>query len=1033
VIPNNPILPVLENQPIFYQEHAPCAPENTGWNGFADKGGLAGQTRLVCWGKHCLFDAGGLCYHDCMKSSGLPPLYLIDAYGLIYRSYFAFLTRPLRNSAGKNVSALFGFARTIVSLLDDGAPVADSMSRLKDKPEKPVRIAAVFDSRIPTFRHKMYPEYKANRQKAPEDLHEQVPLVEEFLTALGVQCLKVEGFEADDIIATLAEKCRSEKRQCYIFSSDKDLLQLAGGGIFELRPAKINRNNETASVKAGNAGQGPAWELIGPDEVKAEWGVEPSRVLDLLSLTGDASDNVPGVKGIGEKTAVKLMVRYGSLDEIYKNIAAIEGAAGKKISEGKESAYFSQSLIRLRSDVPLPVNGVDELSTENLDRSAGASVLMREGVRQTAKQLDKNAKSDTARNALNAQSVQNAQGEETARTAGVGFPPPDRSLLGDGDYKTILDLEELKSVLEQAKKQKLLALDFETDSLDAWHSRPIGISLAVKPKEAFYVPVAPHGVKGDGNGEGSAYIKPEKVRAMLLSVLEDCEMTIAAHNAKFDYKVSRGWGVERWKCKIWDTMTAAWLVDPERNNYSMDSLVAYTFDCSTTRYVDIVPKGCAFDAVSLETATQYSGEDADYCIRLKHYLEPMLKETESLSLFENLEMPLLPILAEMEGAGIKIEPKSLSDYGKELAVELDQIQGETWKTVGHEFNLASTKQLQDVLFKERKLTPGKKTKTGYSTDAAALEELAREDPVPALILRHRTLAKLKSTYVDTLADMADSERRLHTNFVQTGTATGRLSSREPNLQNIPIRAEEGRRIREAFVAGPNCVLVSADYSQIELVVLAHLSGDENLISAFREDRDVHARTASLIFGINESDVKSEQRRMAKTINFGVIYGMSAFRLSNELNISRTDAANFISAYFKTYSGVRQFIENVIQKTEQTGYVTTISGRRRYIPTINSRNKTEKSAAERIAVNTPIQGSAADIVKTAMINLDRRLAAERSNARILLQVHDELILECPKADAAETTALVKAEMEQAVNLLVPLRVSVETGRRWGDFH
>jgi DNA polymerase-1 len=960
----------------------------------------------------------------------MPPLYLIDAYGLIYRSYFAFLTRPLRNSAGKNVSALFGFARTVISLLDDGAPAADSNGRMRDKFVKPLRLAAVFDSRTPTFRHEMYSEYKANRQKAPEDLHEQVPLVEEFLTALGIQCLKVEGFEADDIIATLAEKCRNENRHCYILSSDKDLLQLVGGGIYELRPAKINRSKE-----AGVSSSGPAWELAGPDEVKAEWGVEPSKVLDLLSLTGDSADNIPGVKGIGDKIAVKLMARYGSLDAIYKNIAAIEGATGRKMSEGKESAYFSQSLIRLRSDVSLPVNSVDELSTENLNRSAGAVVLMREGIRQSAKQLDSSVKVQAAQSGANTAHSEHSAQETSAQntqTNGAGFPPPDQALLGDGVYKTILDIVELKSVLEQARKQKLLALDFETDSLDAWHARPIGISLALKPREAFYVPVAPHGVTAEGDA-GSAFNDPDKVRALFSSIFADEEMTVVAHNAKFDYKVSRGWGIDRWQCKIWDTMVAAWVADPERNNYSLDSLVAYTFDCTPTRYVDIVPKGSTFDVVSLETATRYSGEDADFSVRLKHYLEPLLKNNGGLNLFENLEMPLLPILAEMEGEGIKIEPKALTSYGKELAQELDQIQETTWKTVGHEFNLASTKQLQDVLFVERKLTPGKKTKTGYSTDAAALEELAREDPVPALILRHRTLSKLKSTYVDTLADMADSEGRLHTNFVQTGTATGRLSSREPNLQNIPIRAEEGRRIREAFIAKKDGVLISADYSQIELVVLAHLSGDENLISAFREDRDVHARTASLIFGIDESEVKYEQRRMAKTINFGVVYGMSAFRLANELNISRTEASNFIAAYFNTYSGVRQFIEDIIKKTEQSGYVTTISGRRRYIPTINSRNKTEKSAAERVAVNTPIQGSAADIVKTAMLKLDGRLKKERSRARLLLQVHDELILECPQEDAAKTAILVKAEMEQAESLSIPLRVSVETGNRWGDFH
>ncbi|MCL2196130.1 MAG: DNA polymerase I [Treponema sp.] len=971
-----------------------------------------------------------------MKNA-LPPLYLIDAYGLIYRSYFAFLTRPLRNNAGKNVSALFGFARTVVSLLYDGAPVAGINGKLLDKPQKPLRLAAIFDSRVPTFRHQMYSEYKANRQKAPEDLHEQVPLVEEFLITLGIQCLKAEGFEADDIIATLAEKCKKENRQCYILSSDKDLLQLVGGGIYELRPAKINRS------EAIPTSSGPVWDLVGPDEVKAEWGVEPERVLDLLSLIGDSADNITGVKGIGEKIAVKLMARYGSLDDIYKNIAAIEGSTGRKISEGKESAYFSQSLIRLRNDVELAITSIDDLSAEELNRSAGAKVLMREGIRQSAKLLDPNVSinslpraeedGNSADAALAEQNVNGQTAEENIQQREEAvFGAADSSLLGDGVYKAILNFDELKTLIEQIKKQKFAAIDFETDSLDAWNSRPIGISLALKPKEGFYIPVAPHGV-GSATGENQDFLDPGKVRALFSPLFADKEITIAAHNAKFDYKVSRGWGIDRWQCKIWDTMVASWLADPERNNYSLDSLVAYTFDCSPIKYTDIVPKGANFDAVSLETAVRYSGEDVDFCVRLKHYIEPVLKKIDALNLFENLEMPLLPILAEMEGEGIKIEPKALVEYGKELAVELNQIQSETWKTVGHEFNLASTKQLQEVLFVERKLTPGKKTKTGYSTDAAALEELAREDPVPALILRHRTLSKLKSTYVDTLAGMADSEGRLHTNFVQTGTATGRLSSREPNMQNIPIRAEEGRRIREAFIAKPGCVLISADYSQIELVVLAHLSGDKNLISSFESGKDVHIRTAALIFGIDESLVKTEQRRMAKTINFGVIYGMSAFRLANELSISRTEAQNFITAYFNTYSGVSRFIENTIKKVEQQGYITTISGRRRYIPTINSRNKTEKSAAERVAVNTPIQGSAADIVKTAMLNLDKRLVKENSPAKILLQVHDELILECPENNAEETVKLIKAEMEKAASLVIPLRVTAETGKRWGDFH
>ena len=923
------------------------------------------------------------------------PLFLIDAYGLVYRSYFAFLSRPLLNPEGKNVSALFGFARTLVTLLDTGAPAAEG------KTKKPLRLAAVFDPRTPTFRHKMYPEYKATRQKTPEDLHAQVPLVEEVLAALGVPSLLVSGYEADDIIATLALKCKTENRDCYILSSDKDLLQLVGNGTWQLRPAK--------TYKPEGEG-GLPYELVGPDEVKAEWGVSPDKVLDLLSLTGDSSDNIPGVKGVGEKTAVKLMGRYGSLDEIYANIAGIEGAIGKKIAEGKESAYFSKSLIKLEENVPLPIKDIDELSVENLDRAAGAQVLLREGIRQSAKQLD-----------------QGTGNEEKA----FPVPSPQSLLSGEGVYKTILDIKELESLLTRAKKEKVLALDFETDSLDAWNARPIGISFALKPMEGFYVPLAAHRGLVPGDETPAPFLDPMEVKALLEPLFADPSMTIVAHNAKYDYKVSRGWGIPRWQCKIWDTMVAAWLIDPERSSNSLDSLAAFFFGVNPLAYNDIVPKGSIFDVVPLETACRYACEDADFCIRLKHHLEGKLDGVKDL--FNNLEMPLLPILAEMEGEGIRIESKVLKDYGIELSKELNSIEAKTYELVGHEFNLSSTQQLQKVLFEERKLKPGKKIKTGYSTDVAVLEELAREDEVPALILRYRTLSKLKSTYVDTLAAQADSGGRLHTNFVQTGTATGRLSSREPNLQNIPIRDEEGRRIREAFISRPGCVLISADYSQIELVVLAHLSNDKNLISAFTDGKDVHARTASLIFGVDEENVLSEQRRIAKTINFGVMYGMSAFRLSNELGISRTEAAAFIESYFKTYSGVRTYIDNLIKTTEDSGYASTIFGRRRYIQAINSSNKTEKAAAERVAVNTPIQGSAADIVKTAMLKLDIALTAAVSPAKLLLQVHDELIFECPSDAAEKTASLIKKEMESAVKLKIPLRVSVETGKNWGDFH
>jgi DNA polymerase-1 len=953
--------------------------------------------------------------------SELPPLYLIDAYALIYRSYFAFLTRPLRNSQGQNVSALFGFSRTLIGLLDEGAPGAGADGLILEEPQRPRRLAAAFDSPTPTFRHKQYPAYKATRQKAPEDLHAQVPLVEEALRALGVPVLRAAGYEADDIIATLAQKCRAEGRPCYILSSDKDLLQLVGKGTYALRPLKSSKGEEPG--ESHTVREGIPYELIGPAEVKAEWGVAPEKVLDLLSLTGDTSDNVPGVKGVGEKTAVKLMARYGSLDEIFKNIAGIEGAVGKKLAEGRESAYLAKSLITLNYEAPLDITGIDELSVENLDRSAGAAVLLREGIRQSARALDPKVGPDT--------------GAYSGYAAGEGVPggavprggvpePPDPALLGEGRYTTVLEEAELAALLKEAKRQGFLALDFETDSLDAWNARPIGISLALKPKEACYVPVAPHGPDHSG-----PCLPADTVKQMLAPILADPKMTVIAHNAKYDYKVSRGWGLPRWQCLIWDTMVAAWVADPERNNYSLDSLAIACFNYTPLAYNSIVPKGGVFDQVPLETATRYSAEDADLTLRMRLYLERRLVRADSLKLFMDLEMPLLPVLAEMEGAGIKIEKQALKDYGKELFEEMNRVQDETYRAVGHAFNMASTKQLQEVLFTERKLKPGRKTKTGYSTDVDVLEDLARDDEVPALILRHRTLAKLKSTYVDSLAEETDPKNRVHTNFVQTGTATGRLSSREPNLQNIPIRDEEGRRIREAFIAEAGNVLVSADYSQIELVVLAHLSQDENLIASFMEGKDVHSKTAALIFGIDEDAVRQDQRRIAKTINFGVMYGMSAFRLANELGISRGDAAAFIEAYFKTYAGVRIFIDELIRNTEETGYASTILGRRRYIPAINSRNHTEKAAAERVAVNTPIQGSAADIVKMAMLKLDKALVG--SPARMLLQVHDELILETPKSHAEAAAKLVKEVMESAVSLRIPLRVSVETGKRWGDFH
>ncbi|MDR3325544.1 MAG: DNA polymerase I [Spirochaetaceae bacterium] len=985
------------------------------------------------------------------------PLYLIDSYATIYRSYFAFMARPLKNGAGENISALFGFCRLVAALLEEGG--------------EPRLVAAVFDSRGPTFRKQRYPAYKATRQKAPQDLHSQVPKIEAFLEALGMAALRVEGYEADDIIATLASACKAEGRECYIISSDKDLLQLVGGGVYELRPAK----NKAAGEGGLPAFRSPLanYERIGPDEVKAQWGVPPEKMLDFLSLCGDASDNVPGVKGIGDKTALKLMQRYGSLDEIYRNIAAIEGSVGKKLAQSRETAYLSRDLIALVRDVPLKIGSADAFSLEKLNRAAAAEALFREEMPSIAKLID-GGKDAPAAPAPPAAEAEAGEGPPVERErAHIGIPPvAEESLLGQGVYRVISDEAELKAFFQKAAEQGWFSLDFETDSLDAWHATPVGISLALKPKEAFYVPLVYARSTGEDEDKKSS-LPSAVVRPLLAALLADPRITVVAHNAKYDYEVSRAWGLPRWKARVWDTMVAAWLLDSERVGYSLDSLAASFLKYAALSYHDVVPRGGSFACVPVETACRYSAEDADLCLRLKLHFEPLLVQAGAASLFNDIEMPLLPILAEMEGVGIQIEGGRLKTYGVELGVELDAIQAETWRVVGHEFNLGSPKQMQEVLFVERKLKPTKKIKTGWSTNVAVLEELARDDRVPELILRHRALAKLKSTYVDSLACMAGADGRLHTSFVQTGTTTGRLSSRDPNLQNIPIREEAGRRIREAFVAGPGKLLVSADYSQIELVVLAHLSGDENLIAAFQSGSDVHTRTAALIFGIDEARVDPMQRRMAKIINFGVMYGMSPFRLSGRLKIGRTAAADFIKTYFETYAGVKRHIDSLIASAEKTGYAATIFGRRRAIPTINSANKMEKAAACRVAVNTPIQGSAADIVKKAMIDLDKALEGEEGEGprqpggpklgnaahglkadcaglsavgrnkksaagrnkknHLLLQVHDELILECPEESAEETVKLVRAVMENAVKLTVPLRVNVECGKRWGDFH
>ena len=861
------------------------------------------------------------------------------------------------------------------------------------------------------------------------------------MTTLGIACLRKDGFEADDIIATLACRAAQEGRRCVIISGDKDLAQLVGDFVSVLKPDKSE-----------------ALAHCGIEEVKEHWGVAPAQMLDYLSLIGDTSDNIPGVKGIGPKTAVKLLQDYGTLDAVYEHIDSIAGAVQKKLAAGKESAYFSKKLITLAADIPIEGSIEDyrcdalhyteaaallkeyelprlgELYTKAAEEAGTAGAMAAPNTAATGGSADNgltengSGKSEAAAHGKAASSA--GSGTKAADTGSSTTPAELRK--NTGEYRTVTDAEELEAVIAAAEAQGFAAFDCETTGLNPLYDALVGFSLSLKAGTGIYVPLK---APAPELGEQPFTVMPLATAKELLARLWSNEaLTLVLHNGKFDYQVLRTAKIfTRAGCRLFDTMIAAWLLEPDNLSFGLENLAEAQLGLQGINYKDVVPKGHTFAAVPLPQATEYAAEDADFTLQLYHIYKPALEQANLTALFETLEMPLMPLLADMEAQGIFLKKEELAAFSDELADTLARDEAEIYKLVGHPFNIASPKQLQEVLFTERKLPTGKKTKTGYSTDISVLEELAAIDELPAKILDYRASAKLKSGYADALPLLADTHGRIHTSFIQTGTATGRLSSRDPNLQNIPIRGEEGRKIRKAFYAADGCKLISADYAQIELVILAHFSQDENLVKAFRHGTDVHAATAALIFNVPVENVVPDMRRIAKVINFGVMYGMSAFRLANQLRISRTEAAEFITRYFTTYSGVSAFMETLKESAAEKGFVETLMGRRRYIRAINSKNQTQRAAAERIAINTPIQGSAADIVKTAMLRVDRALKQQQLKARLLLQVHDELILEAPDAEVDTVKALLKQEMEHVVELAVPLRVSIEAGSCWGDFH
>lgn len=903
------------------------------------------------------------------------PIYLIDGYGVLFRSYFAMVRKPLTNYQEQNVSALIGLINTLRKVIRNS--------------ESPY-LAVCLDPGGKTFRHERYPEYKAGRNEVPEDLIRQLRWTEDLLGHWGLPTFRCPGYEADDLIATVAKWASSERRDCYILSSDKDLLQLVDGFVKILKPEK---NDFTA---------------LGTSEVYQNWSVYPEQIRDYLALVGDSSDNVPGVKGIGPKGAVSLLAEYPNLEAVYQNLSSVRPESlRKKLEQGRESAFLSYELIGLCAEVPMSRSWPDYAFEPKLENPELSAFLSEIGLPKLAREFSPS---------LVLQEVPaDDAGDVPVADAAPGALPKTGA-----DYECVRTEDRLAAWCAEIAEKKLVALDCETTGLDEISDRVIGISLATAPGRACYIPL---------EAPDETCLPAETVREALAGALTE-EVRVIGQNLKFDYKFLLRWGF-RLPNIHFDTMIAAWLLDSLRP-VGMDVLAERYLGLSTIHFKDLVPKGKTFLDVELAEASRYAAEDADITWRLYQCFLPELEKRNLLPLFLSLEMPLVKVLGDMELRGIGCDRRELEEYGGEWKLQLQDLEEKIIRLAGETFNLNSTQQLAEILYEKLGLPTGKKTKQGYSTNSQVLEELRPLHPIIEPILEYRTLSKFLSTYVTALPRMICPETgRIHTHFSIIGAATGRLSSKDPNLQNIPIRDELGRKIRSAFKPGPESRFLSGDYSQIELVVLAHLSGDPGLCGAFSEGRDIHRQTGSILFRTPLDAVTAEQRRIAKSINFGVIYGMSAFRLSHELGISRFDAQSFIDSYFYEFAGVKTFVAETVAGAEETGFVSTLAGRHREIIQLRSKNKVERRHGERMAVNTVVQGSAADIVKRAMIVLEEKLRPRKT--KLLLQVHDELIFEVPAAESESIERLVVETMENVFPLRVPLQVNTEWGNSWGEIH
>ena len=918
-------------------------------------------------------------------------IFLLDAYALIYRSYYAFIKNPRMNSKGQNTSAIMGFLNTLNEVLTK---------------EHPTHIGVAFDPHGPTFRNEAFPAYKAQREETPEDIRKAIPIIKELLKAYRIPVLQVDGFEADDVIGTLATKAGEQGIDCYMLTPDKDYGQLVNDHVFIYRPR-----------------HGGGYETMGEREVREKYGIPSSKsVIDLLALMGDSADNFPGCPGVGEKTAVKLINEFGSIDQLLANSSQIKGKLREKIEEHQEDIKMSYFLATIKTDVPIALDLESLKVVEPNEEELGRLLTDLEMKSYADRVLKKSQKPKTP---VNGQLDLFAE-----------FPPDGADLFENSsfetlkttahNYKLVENQEDLEKLRDYFLTNEILSLDTEPTSTSAIDAELVGLSFAVKEFEAFYVPIPP-------KREAAVQIVN-----IFKEVYENEKILKIGQNLKYDLEVLRNYDIHL-AGPMWDTMIAHYLIQPELR-HNMDYMAEIYLNYKTIHIDELIgPRGKnqkSMRDLSPAEVYEYAAEDADITLRLKNKLEPELKKFDCDKLFYEIEMPLMPVLAEMEMNGVCLDTVSLAETSKQFTNRMNEIEARIYELAGETFNIASPKQVGEILFEKLKIVEkAKKTKTGqYVTSEEVLQQLRNKHEIVADILEHRGLKKLIGTYIDALPKLINpTTGHIHTSFNQTITATGRLSSSDPNLQNIPIRGEDGKEIRKAFIPEPGCLFFSADYSQIELRVMAHLSQDPHMIEVFREGKDLHAATAANIYKKDITEVTRDERTKSKRANFGIIYGITVFGLAERLDISRDEAKMLIDGYFTTFPEVHDYMEKSKEVAREKGYVTTLFGRRRYLPDINSHNATVRGFAERNAINAPIQGTAADIIKVAMIRIHNRFKTEGIRSKMILQVHDELNFSVYPEEKERVEKIVLEEMQQAIELTVPLVADSGFGQNWLEAH